>query len=129
MEFVTYLRKQPWRPRSPWLGARGGARRRGFRQDDVRSLPGMHGDGIDVVLSNVGETGSGEDRVLAEFVPESVAQCIVPARVDVSGLQAIAAMTPQPVAPGREERELPAVGLLPFGDQGDETGLLGRHSA
>ena len=129
MDSVTYIRRQPWRPRSPWLSARVGGRRRGFRQDELAPAPDAFQDGVDVVLAAVDEAPPLDDMVLAETVVEAAVHHAVPARVDVSGLLAIAAVAPKRFTPPHEEGAFPPVGWHAYGDRNDEELRLSRHSA
>jgi hypothetical protein len=127
MELVTYIRKQPWRPRGSWLGARAGARRRGFRQDELASVADASHDGVDVVMS-VHEVAL-DDTMPRETTLEPAARSVIPARVDLSGLQAIAALAPRRFSSSPEGGAAPAVDWRAYEDRGDEDRYLTRHSA
>ena len=128
MELVTYVRRQPWRPRSPWLGVRAGERRRGFRQDELASIPDELQDGVDVILSVTGEAEL-DGAVLAEEMSTSAVHGLVPARVDISGLQAIAALAPERFSSPPEVSAFPAVDWHAFGGRSNEERRLSRDSA
>lgn len=123
-----YIRRQPWRPRSPWLGARAGARRRGFRQDAPAPAPDGAQDGVDVVMAAAGDAVL-DDTVLAVDVAEPAVQTVIPARVDISGLQAIAALAADRVSPPQEDSAHPAVAWHTFRQRNDEELYLARYSA
>ena len=127
MDSVSYIRKWPWRPRSPWLGNRMGARRRGFRQDALGPAPDVLYDGMDAVMDVGTETALMDDIVLAEAVAQTVPSAAAP-RVDVSGLLAIASVAPNPVSLSHGQAALPA-DWHAHGARGDEESLLTRHSA
>ena len=129
MDPVTYIRKHPWRPRSPLLGNRVGARRRGFRQDDLCPAPDALQDGVDLVVEVGNAPATADDIVLAEAASALAAQSAVAARVDVSGLLAIAAVAPRPVSVSPEDVPLPTAGWPPLDEPGAEESLLTRHSA
>lgn len=128
MDFVMYIRRQPWRPRSPWLGARMGARRRGFRQDALAPAPDEVHDGVDVVVATADDAVL-DDTVLAVDVAEPAVQTVIPARVDISGLQAIAALAPDRFSPSAQDGAFSAIDWRAFGQRSDEELDLARHSA
>jgi hypothetical protein len=131
MDSVMYIRKRPWRPRRPRFGQHAGARRRGFRQDELSPAPDARHDDIDVVIEVEAAAGAApvDDVVLAETVTESAAQSAVPARVDVSGLLAISSIAPEPVSLAHEDAILPTTDWHAHGGRDDEAPLLTRHSA
>lgn len=128
MDLVTYFRRQPWRPRSPWLGVRAGARRRGFRQDELALATGVMAEGADEVLA-VSSAATMDDAVLVDAVSEPAAPCPIPTRVDISGLQAIAALAPDRFSPIPEGGASPAIDWHAYGARNDEELYLARHSA
>ena len=123
-----YIRRQPWRPRSPWLGARAGARRRGFRQDALAAAPSWVQDGDDIVMAAAGDVVL-DDAVLAVDVAEPATQSVMPALVDISGLQAIAAIAPDGVSPSQEDGAFPPLDWRAYGTRSDDELYLDRHSA
>lgn len=125
---MTYSRRQPWRPRSSWLGARSRARRRGYRQDELTPISEGAQLGLEAVAPVAGEAVL-DDIVLAERMPEPVAQHLAPARVDISGLQAIAALAPERCSSPPEDRAFPTVDWQAFGERSDDERYLSRHSA
>ena len=84
--------------------------------------------GDDVVMSGADAT-EWDDRVLAEAIAETAARPLAPARVDISGLQAISALAPDHVAPSPENHVAPAIAWHAFGHQNDEELYLARNSA
>ena len=129
MDSVTYIRKRPWRPRSAWLGDRIGARRRGFRQDELCPAADTLQAGVDLVMTGVNDEAAEDDIVLAVTVSQQATQSAVAPRVDVSGLLAIASIAPKAVSLSREDGVPPNLGWHAHGEQGDEESLLTRHSA
>ena len=129
MDSVTYLRKWPWRPRSSWRGNGVGARRRGFRQDALCPPPETLDDGVDLVMSVTSAATPSDDIVVARVIDEPAAPRAVAARVDVSGLLAIASSAPEPVSLSRRDDAPLDAGWHAYGDRGDEESLLARNSA
>ncbi len=70
-----------------------------------------------------------DDTVLAVDVAEPAVQTVIPARVDISGLQAIAALAADRVSPPQEDSAHPAVAWHTFRQRNDEELYLARYSA
>jgi hypothetical protein len=128
MDSVTYIRQRPWRPRRPWFGNRAGSRRRGFRQDELCPAPDELHDDIDVVIEVGAEAVPTDDVILAVSVAQSAAQSAAPARVDVSGMLAIASIAPKHVSLALGDATV-ATDWHAHGGGDDEASLLSRHSA
>lgn len=97
MTHVKYIRSRPWRARGPWFGNRAGPRRRGYRDDELQPVAGdFGGDGADLVISVESEAVAADDLLLLDAPPPSMADGMLAARVDLSGLRAIAARGAEP---------------------------------
>lgn len=129
IKHVKFMRSRPWRSRGPWFGNRAGARRRGYRDDEVLSVAyGVFPDGDDVVRSAASEAIVAEDMVLADAAGRSLPESMLAARVDVSGLLAIA--SPEAGAmlePG--EGAIIAVNWPTRAGQNGDDSSVSRHSA
>ena len=86
-------------------------------------------DGAGVFVAALGGAGAPEDVVVGEAVAELVLDPQVPARIDVSGLLAIAEAAPTRVASPSMAPPFLAVGWHAFGEGGAEDDFGTRHSA
>jgi hypothetical protein len=129
MDSVTYIRRQPWRPRKPWFGNRAGARRRGVRQDDLCLIPEERPAEVDLVVSVMSEVAPIDDALLAETVSEPAEGWMVPARVDVSGLLAIAALELEQPSRARVVDAFADAPWHTYGEQGEADARFSRRSA
>ena len=88
----------------------------------------MHDD-IDVVMEVGVEAAPADDVVLAESVAQLAVQSAAAARVDVSGMLAIASSSPKPVSLAHGDAPVPTADWHALGGRDDEASLLSRHSA
>lgn len=123
------MRSRPWRSRGPWFGNRAGARRRGYRDDEVLSVAyGVFPDGDDVVSPAASEAIVAEDMVLPDEAGRSMPESMLAARVDVSGLLAITSPETGPM-PEPSEGAIIAVNWHTRGGQSGDDSSISRHSA
>ena len=80
-------------------------------------------------MSVAPETAPAGDMVLTEAVTQPAMHSALAARIDVSGLLAIAASAPQPAAHTRGDGAIPPADWHAHGERGDEESLLTRYSA
>jgi hypothetical protein len=94
-KLVKYMRSRPWRSRGPWCNTRAGARRRGYRDDELLSATS---DAIqnddDVVMHIEFEATSADDVLLPNMEEGPVANRVLAERIDLSGLLALAPPVP-----------------------------------
>ena len=125
---MRFIRSRPWRSRAPWFNTRAGARRRGYRDDELVSI--AHDVVLDdhVVMATEREVMIAHDGVLVDAAARPIPEGMQAARVDLSGLQAMAARELEPRRTQREETMV-AFGWLTDAAQSDDDAPVSRHSA
>lgn len=126
---MRYIRSRPWRSRGPWFGNRAGARRRGYRDDEVLSVAhGVFQDGDDVVVAAESEAMTARDVVLPEPDDRPIPESTIAARVDLSGSRAIPSPETEPMLDA-PEAAIVALDWRTRTGQSDGDSPVSRHSA
>jgi hypothetical protein len=127
---VKYIRSRPWRSRGPWFGNRAGARRRGYRDDELLSATftgTQHDD--DVVMHVEYAAASADDLLLPITDDEPAANRMLAERVDLSGLLALAARAPERAPVDPDPDTLVGFDWIAHAAQRDDESAVSRHSA
>jgi hypothetical protein len=129
---VKYIRSRPWRSRAPWCNTRAGARRRGYRDDEVLSTTfnTLHSDD-DVVMHIEYEAASADDvpSPMLNVDEGPVANRALADRVDASGLLALTSHPPDRTPIDPDPETLVGFDWHAHIAQSDEESAVSRHSA
>jgi hypothetical protein len=126
------MRSRPWRSRGPWCNTRAGARRRGYRDDEVLSTTfNATQSDDDVVMHIEYEAAAADDALVPTMnVAEGpVANRVLAERVDLSGLLALASQAPDRTRSCQAPDPLVGFDWHAHLAQSDDESAVSRHSA
>ena len=129
---MKYMRSRPWRSRGPWFNTRAGARRRGYRDDELASATFSTTHNDDDVVMHIEYQGAAADDAPSPTMDVEegpVANRVLAERVDLSGLLALASQAPDRTRGDQDPDPLVGFEWHVHLAQSDDESAVARHSA